>query len=764
MATEEGVVQAWGAAIRHPQVAPALRQIVREVGDSPETRRNLLLAYYFCENIRTAAIESVGRSVLTADELAAHRRATGVVRRHSLALGLFAREPRHLLAIDIWNRWHGTRTAASTLVEPIPGAKDFAGSAWHKAAEQALEYLQGDKSAQTQTLERCEVLIGPDGDVLLGFREWPRQRAVRTPSNEVVSGNVPDWLILRFHQGLERLDVTDGIPDRGMRLANAILSNLVAGAPLYELLVQVLDDKRLDRFLARLTDVGDDTFPLVELVAQATWCPDRPILTLTAPSDGRVEPLVCDQRRLGAFALDWRTVKSAKVLFEGRYRISIHFPPAGEPQALAYSDVDRDKKVTERFAKQLKAELRVDVAPKARRGSARRQDRPVPAPKARSTAWWGRVLQPLHDAPQDWLGEALDALADLGLVSLTRRRLLHCGSAYLDRRAVGVDSLDCDGDVELPEEAPDSEDPTELEDSGEVVCSRGLHRWRPVRYGLPVVKRVRVEFHHDRLWEHLLEELAYFGEVEEEADRPGVATVRVAGRRAWFVYAPLVAGEADLLGATFGSTPVLWVRLPWGPQPENSARTVLLADFLGNSDCVGGLWDLPVRRFREPRKRRIAEDVVALESAGPLDSGGVIDLRSDGVYLNGKWFAPAQHSAMRLFDILRHAASNDDADDDDRLYYSPEQLAEMDNDRQTVEPTAVAEALPSGERGRGIARQTFTQSEFQTWVSRARRALAKAFSTEVGLGHRVIQTEDGRYRLGVKFTCRGRAVTAADDE
>jgi hypothetical protein len=279
-----------------------------------------------------------------------------------------------------------------------------------------------------------------------------------------------------------------------------------------------------------------------------------------------------------------------------------------------------------------------------------------------------------------------------------------------------------------------------------------------------VVKRVRVEFHHDRLWEHLLEELAHFGEVEEEADRPGVATVRVAGRRAWFVYAPLVAGEADLLGATFGTTPVLWVHLPWGPQPENSARTVLLADFLGNSDCVGGLWGLPVRRFREPRLRRSAGDVIVLDSAGQLDSGGVIDLRSDGVYLNGRQFAPAKSATVRLFDILRHAASTDDADDGDRAYYSPEQLAKMDNKRQKVEPTAAAEALPSGERGRGAARQTFTKSEFQTWVSRARSALAKAFPTEEGLGHRVIQTEDRRYRLGVKFTCRGRAVTAADDE
>jgi hypothetical protein len=720
----------------------AMAAITKRVGDVAEVRRNLVLAHAFCEHKRAAAVEAVGRSVFGDAHLNGHRTPGGTLRRHPVALLLFERAAEHVLAIDLWHRWHSYRTCFYQLERALRRRLDLASLDWEKAVVGALAELKANPSAHVDHFEAHRVIAGPDGDVLVALQEWPKRRAVRTENGPVVSGVVPEWTILRFHGHGQRLDVTDGMADRGVTLANAILRRLEPAASGYELVLQPLGDRKLDEFLARLTSEQDDVFPLVEIVAEETWNPKRTMITLTGSPTRTVESSVTAQRKLGAFALDWRTVKSAKIAFEKTYKIAVFFPPAGEPQALSYSDVDRDKRVTARFAALLKNVLRVEVAPKARRGTTKPLRHSVPAPPRHSAEWWREVLDTRHDAPPDWLCSALADVEKEGLISLTRCRLLHCGSPYLDRRAVGVDSLDCDGDVEFPWTDPDLDDPTEREDGGFVVCSRGDHRWKPVRYGVPVDERVRVTHQHLAIWNRLLAELAHYGQVEEEPGRPGVASVRLPHHRLAFVYAPLVTDPLDLEREAFGRTPVVWVHPPGATLPPARELAVPLADVLADSACLADRWNVPMKRHRTPEKVRSAPLLVAdsKPAGGRRAFTRVIELTDKGVALDGQQVTGPTHSAVQLFMVLRFAALQDESDEMARQPYSPEDLAEM-------------------YKGRG---PEFDKPTFQTWVSRTRKALDAAFPHEHDLRDRVIVTEAGKYRLGDEFACQDRRVTAAE--
>jgi hypothetical protein len=728
--SSSGLDAAWKRMGESAGVRRAAESIADRHGGGHSVRQQLVLAAKFCEHKRAAAVQTVARAVLP-EPSGGHRA------RHPTALTLFEREPANLLAIDLWHRWHAQRLSQYRLKEPLAAPIPLGAVPWSTVITETLDELRPDP--QTRRFEAHRVFHGPDDDVLLGFREWPKRRAIRTDSGPILCGRTPQWTLLRFHRWGDRLDVTDGTVERGARLGHALLRRLVCGAPSYELIEEPLRDRKLDDFLRLLTDPTDDVFPLVEITAEETWNPRRLNHTITGAGNGRIEESVESMRQLGAFALDWRTVRSAKVAFESKYRIQIHFPPAGEPTALCYSDVDRDKGVTARFAALLQRTLRVEVGPNTRRGSTPR--RPPEAPPTRhGAAWWSHVLAGVHDRPADWLTDALAEVADLGLVTLTRFRVLKCGSPYLNRRAAGVDSLDCDGDVELPWEEADPDDPTGAEDEGCWTCSRGMHRWRPNRYKLPVDERVRVELVHDAIWRRLVNEAAHYAAAEEEPGRPGVLTLRLPTTRVALVYTPL-ASHDDLTPTAFGRTPTVWVHPACTPALDVGDRVAPLGMALADLGDLAAIWRVALHRAKKPYSAN-AWPLFALETGGtrtPLTR--TLEITDEGVSLDGTRFATVTHMAGSLLALLRFAAAQDEADDSSRQPWTAESLIRI-----------------AAQRG-----LTVDRAQLQTWVSRTRAAIDEAFKHDPGLGKRVIVTHGKGYRLGDGFVCVDRRAASSKD-
>lgn len=732
--TPDGLNAAWKEVGASSSLRQATDAIAERHGGGHVVRQQLVLAAAFCEHKRAAAVETVARTVLGDDDLEERRTAGGQLRRHPTALALFERDPGHLLAIDLWHRWHSQRASHYRVKAPLAAPILLDAVPWGTVIAEALDELRDDPHAQTRRFEAHRVFAGPDDDVLLAFREWPKRRAVRTDAGPVVSGQTPEWTLLRFHRGGTRLDVTDIMVDRGAILANAILRRLITDAPPYELVLEPLKDRKLDEFLALLTDPADDVFPLIEITALETWAPGRIPHTITGTPKRTVEKSVVDLRRLGAFALDWRTVKSAKVRFENDYRILIHFPPAGEPTALSYSDIDRDKAVTARFAALLQKTLRVEVGPKNRRGATRPHLPADVAPTKHGGAWWSRVLDTQHDRPADWLTAALTEVEGLGLVTLSRSRVLACGSPYLNRRAAGVDSLDCDGEVELPWEEADPDDASRDEDDGFCVCSRGDHRWRPNHYKLPVDERVRVDLVHDAVWRHLLSQAGHYAAVEEEPGRPGVFTLRLPTTRIALVYAPLASAD-DLVPGAFGRIPTVWTYPPCSAPPDVGERAVPLATALADLGDLAAVWGVSLYRARKPYTLH-AELPMFVRDPGATGNGPLtrtLEITNDGVALDGTHVAAASHMAGPLLALLRAAAAQDEADDSDRQPWTPESLIKL-----------------AAQRGTRLERK-----HLHTWISRTRAAIDEAFR-DPELGKRVIVTHRGSYRLGDGFVCVDR--------
>lgn len=713
--------------------------IIERSGGGLNPTRHLVLVGAFTEFKHSDAIETVAHARLGASVVQVNSTPGGKVRRHALMALLYETDPRFLFEVLLWHRHFGRRRSRYRLAGGQSPPALAALAPWEDHAKAALPVLQAKPASGCKEFDRVCVAPGiTEGDVLVGLREWPATSTGRGRDGAVATVEVPDWTTLHFAELGARLEVSDLKVDRGAHFAGELASRLVGDKRTYNLVLSPLSDRALREFLARVTDPVDETFPLVELVAEAPWRPHQ-IVTLTGTRRTTTEELVADLRELHPpFARDWRTVKSVKLAFEGRFTIQVHFPRPGEPMALSYSDDGRSEKVSQRFSKLLEEHLHVEVAAKARRGARKARIAEGKAPRKNSAGWWRAILGPNTDRPAEWLETAVEALADQGLVRTERARVFPCNSPYVDRATFRVDSLDCDGEVLLPHDLPLRDDHTQLEDDGEVVCSAGLHRWRPMRFGLPTTVRLYVEVQHEAMLAHLAGELAHYGEVRGVPGRPGVLTVRLDDVVGTLVYVPLAHVE-ELDRENHGKrNPVAWIAAPGARPPRLPEGCLELSDVLADYAELAACWGTSAWKRRRSQVASIDTAVLAAEPEAPAYSTAatVLALTDRGVAIGSETnlITTGRHHALRVLWALWQAAMQDQGDRTARQLWSWEHLDAL---------------LPEEWRAPGTYDEERKKS-WHTWISRTRKALREG-SGEPGFDKRVVVSKGSRYRLGDGF-------------
>jgi hypothetical protein len=715
------------------------KAVVERAGGGLHALQHLLLVGAFTESKHSEAIEAVGLAMLGADVLAEQRTPSGKVRRHAVMALLYEADPAHIVAVSLWDRHLSYRRTHYRRKPTITTALDLAGPEIAPKARGVLERLRSTAGQPFEGMD--EVYVVPCAnpiEMLVALREWPKKTTGRDRQGDVLTVDVPDWTVLVFSEGGQRLEVSDRQVDRAARFARDLTAELGAGRGDYEVVLDQLDGKKLDEFLALVTNSEDDLFPLVEIVAEAPWRPHQ-TLTLTGTSAHTTEALVGDLRRLHhPFARDWRTVRQFKFLFEQKYKILVHFPPRGEPASLSFSDDNRGLAVTRRLVAFFKEHLHVDIGSKARRGTTLPARKSATGPRKNTALWWREVLAPYTDAPDEWLDSALKALEHDKLIRVVRSRVFLCGSPYINRRAVGVDSLDCDGVVELPYLLPE-DDRHQDEDDGEYTCSQQEHRWRALRFGLPTVVRVKVDVCHDEAWKRLLAEVSRFGEVSELPGRPGIATLRADTDLRHLVYEPLIATRDELHPETFGTkAPAAWVLSPGTRPPDAPIAARSLDEVLADPTRLADQWGGIALKRRPTRHAIVKAPMLVHDSSGSGTSRAgviVIELRGSSIIYDREEL-PLSPTNLRVLDALRLAAAEDEADDRAREERSWETLDGL---------------LPEEHRGGKAA-------TWQTWVSRTRSAIAKALGDRK-LGKRAIVGTRG-YRLGDDFVVVDRRLQA----
>ncbi len=728
------------------------RSIITRSGGGLNPTRHLVLVGAFTEFKHSDAIETVAHARLGAAVVEANSTPGGKVRRHALMALLFEAEPGFLFEVLLWHRHFGRRRSRYRLPDGVSLPAPAPLATWEQHAQAALPILRAKPASGCKTFDQVCVAPGiTEGDVLVGLREWPATSTGRGRDGEVATVEVPDWTTLHFAELGARLEVSDLKVDRGAHFAGELASRLVGDRRTYNLVLRPLSDPALRDFLARVTDPRDETFPLVELVAEAPWRPHQ-VMTLTGTRRSTTEELVADLRELHPpFARDWRTVKSVKLGFEGRFTIQVHFPRPGEPMALSYSDDGRSEKVSHRFSKLLEEHLHVEVAAKARRGAHKARVAEGKAPRKNSAGWWRAILAPHTDRPAEWLETAVEALVDQGLVKTARARVFPCNSPYVDRATFRVDSLDCDGEVLLPHDLSQRDDRTQLEDDGEVVCSAGQHRWRPMRFGLPTTTRLYVEVQHEAMLAHLAGELAHYGEVRGVPGRPGVLTVRLDDVVGTLVYVPLAQVD-ELDPANHGKrNPVAWIAAPGARPPRLPDGCLELSDVLADFDRLAPCWDTRAWKRRRSPVTSIDTAFLAAEPEAPpfTSDTTVLTLTDRGLYIAGhdQPLVSARHTAMRVIWTLWQAAMLNEGDRIPRQLWSWEML-----DRE-LPPEWRGPA--TGENGR--------KRQWHTWISRTRQALS-AGTGDPDLGGRVVVSKGSQYRLGDGFVVRDQRLQADADD
>lgn len=735
---------------RHFSGRPSLevaRAVAERNGDTLAVRQHLVLVGAFTEFKQSEAIDAVAVAVLgeaVADE---HRTPSKKIRRHAMMALLYEADPQHLLSVELWHRHLGRRRTHYRLKRPTPPPVDFTKVNVHEAASRVLAERKASGGREFRTFDD-EIVVVPcadAGEVIVALREWPTRTTGRDRLGDVVTVDVPDWTVMLFSRGGHRLEVSDRQVDRGAHFANRLMRELGLAAAEYELVLDPLNSDKLDEFLDRLTDPEDEDFPLIEIITTTPWRPHQTI-TITGTTTHTAEQLVADLRELHPpFARDWRTVKQVKFRFEKKYKIPVHFPPADQPSAITFSDEGRGREVTKRLVEFLKHHLHVDVAPRARRGTKMPSSAKKTDPRRKSQRWWREALTPSTDAPAEWLEAALGELKSQNLVSTRWARAFPCNSPYLDRRAVGVDSLDCDGEVVLPFDLDQRDDTTQLEDDGEVECSAGLHRWQPMRFGLPTRVRVYVDVQHGPMFEHLAEELRHYGEVQGVPGRPGLLTVRLDDMVAHLVYVPLAVAE-DLDPASHGRSRVAWVAGPCDRPARLPDDTLDLPDVLADFNLLAARWGTSAWKRRRSARPAVSVPPLAAEPPSTTFENGTVllSLSDKGIHIGDAPTAiiGSRSRAMRVLTALHRAAAQDEGDGGYRQVWTWERLDQL---------------LDDGERG-GDART------WHTWVSRTRRAVDQKMGTP-GIGEQAIpKTGSTSYRLGDGFVIVDKRLQAAATE
>ena len=736
---------------------PAMQKLLvsnlEVLGDTAEVRVNLLLAVRFLRHKKSQALLDASAAALPADVLDGLRTPGGRLHRMPALMALIREDLAHLVVVDMCHRWHSRNRCAMKLDGPrrkLPSP--MADLGWLDIAQAAFDDVRGIAAHPSPESggTRCLAMPRVGGvEMLLAFREPVDRGTVRVRAGAVVPGFLDDWTILRFHENARRVDVTARNADVGIAFAAAV-ARCIWGKPLsYSPAAAPLRAEDLNKLLWRLTDLENDVFRLLEITAELPGDVDRPIMTLGNPGQTRVERSVQRVRRTMAFALDWRTVHRVKVAFDDHYRIVLHFPLPDGDLVLSYSDRDRDKDVCTRFEALVAKELGAEIHPKAARKAPRRP-KFARKPRKLGPRAYAALLRPVIDDPAPWQIEILERLEVDGLVHLTHHSVFRCGDARLERRAVGLDTLDCDGVVELPFGHVTPDDPFQQEDDAQVVCSSCGHPWYPERYRLPMARRVRVEVDIDEAWSHVVDVAA--GLFRVEIDRKGVASGMYRGMRVQLVFLPAVDEHPWHNPACFGLLPVAWISLPGDERLRRyRQRAVDLADVLAKGratiarvldlgvDATPGPDFQPSVAETQPPYGAQGEGLPLFPDSKPTSPPGstpvraparqIISLDETGVWMHGRKIARRNaRGIISLLRMLAQGAALDGPRPGDRRFRSAKQLANQNDG--------------------GDAHY----SQVQRWISRTREAITRVFPEEVNLAVLVIEGgKGGGYRLGPTF-------------
>jgi hypothetical protein len=703
----------------HSRGVSSLLQASKGSGDWTENRfRHLALVAAFTEMKHTEAIDAVALSVFGRDGTADLRGPNGLLRRFEALVRLYATDQEHLIMVEAVHRHVGRRRVRYRLT-PDRRFSAFDPEALDRAARSVRTRMEPDAWPGK---DEVRTLVGAGlADAYIAMRHWPRRKTGRAGDGIVRPVDLPDWIVMHLSQGGARLDVSDDLSDQAARYAAAVLAELAEGRFAYEPVMEPLTTAALSAFLDKVTDPSNGAFPLIELHAEAPWQPHRTVKLAGTPTN-RAEGLVADLRAIHhPFARDPATVRHVKILFEGRYRIQVNFPRHGEPIVLTFADADRSGAVTARFIEMMQQHLRVEVAPKAPRGAQPPAPAKVDAPRVRSREWWAQVFKRRHDRPAEWLEMALARAESEGWIRRRSCFAFACNSSYIDRRRQRVDSLDCPGDVEY-EMPGDPDDRTREEDQNEVRCSEGSHVWRPQRWGLPAHARVYVDLDHDHIQAHLMAELSHYGEVRRVPNRPGLLRLTLDDAECMLVYVP-AARPADRERSSFPAVdPVAWVV----EQLDGMEREVLLPDVLAGIVTLFQVWGVHAPR------RGPGQTPALLVHEGVAEPSRHVIIRAEGVFLGTTRVAgPTSKAITAVVRALGMAAADFEARG---VEHAPVPWMKLN------------ERLAQHERASSA-------SQWQTWVSRARKAFDDA-SGVPGFGKRLIVTRGAGMVLGDDVSVR----------
>ncbi|RME24801.1 MAG: hypothetical protein D6798_10380 [Deltaproteobacteria bacterium] len=722
------------SAYASPGARRVLEQAHEEHGEGPALDLNLLLVSVFLRLKKSSAVGDVAWAGLPRAVVVEHISPGGRVQRLPLAALLYIEDPFNLLAILVCHHWHSRRRCALEREGPrrrLPSPMESVD--WPGLGESAVADLKRRKLGVNKGFVFRLALFRKDrSEALLAFSEPARLSTVRDLHGVVRAGTHDHWTLLRFHQEAARVDVTSADLDAGRILAESVATRLWGKPITYRPARKPLTGDTLDELLRLLRNPDNDVWRLLELDAVLPGLPDCPLVTLGNSGQTRIEPAVQEIRRHMAFADHWQTVHRVKIGFNESYRITVHFPRPEDELVLTYSDLDRDKDITEEFEALFADELGVEIHPKSGRSPSRKRTEP-PKPRRFGVATWAALLRPVQDDPASWEVDAVRALAEEGLVEMSEHAVFRCGDPNLNRRHLRADTLDCHGVIEMPYGEADPADPYRQEDDAQFTCGVCEHVWYPGRYRLPTTHRVRVRPRPLAVWRYLLDELARKGaEFQEEA--PGVAFGLYRGRVAYLVLLGTAEDEQKLDPAWSAAHPCCWVALG-DAQPRYADRCVTLAAVLADGVKVvtqALTVDGSIAGAAYPVPAVAATPSVVAEPERPARR--YITRDDKGIWLDGNKLArsTAEGVGMALA-LLHHAAQLDDGV------------------RQRRTGRRLAELTGTSEIGEVLV---------TSWMSRLRAAIRKKVSDEPGLADQVVDHDRDRgYRLGAGFTCSGFDLT-----
>lgn len=731
-----------------PQRLRVLRRILAEEGNAPTVHLHLLMVAHCLQRKKPISVKAVAETHLPPEQLGPLLDPAGRIRKIAAAALLYQADPAHLVAIDVWNRWNHPRRCATRLDRRRKLPMPWDSIPWEDVTRKALAEIGVEDLEVRGPFRRF-----PERDVLLGLRESRRRTTMRRDDGHVSLGLRDDWTLLRFFEDGYRADVTAHDVPRGIHLASAIASALWGKTLTYRPARDALTRERLDQLLARITDPDDDAFELLEITAEVPGRWINPVIQISAPGQARIESVVADLRQKYCFAEDSCTVYRVKVGFEGRHRIQLHFPPAGQRELVpTYDDLGRDKDMVTRFERLVARTLGIEIHPKVATGHAEPWKEPPGKPRKLSTALVDSMLGPHLDRPAPWQRAYLADLVAKGVVRTLDHAVFRCGDPALRRRFQLDTTLDCPGLVVMPFGSVSADEPLDQDPAASFECSACGTMWELGTLHPPAFHRIEVQVDPEGTWRFLLELLSRKLSMVQEAE--GVASRQRRGEREYVVFAPFAAASwLDSVRGTFET--ICWITeddaaaRPYGDQAVTLAAVLaqgvsVIARALDRARPVGHR--PPGQGVMLPRWRPLPRPPVPLSGMPrivPLDSDAqpappdvgirLIQPTDDGLFLGGVLFAGRRFDRIHLlFAMLQRITETEGLAPRKRGFHLAAELSELD---------------PAGR---------IEVHHVHQWVHRARNLIEAAIPAEAGLGERVIEGHRRTgIRLGPDFECRG---------